>query len=398
MRFSIQLPALKNAIARVASGVPVKTSLPILRNILIEASDVYQTVKFTSFDLTIAIQSIHDAEVSECGYAALPAELISQLAKRLEGKADDQNVTFELNDSDECAIRCGAFSGTISGDDATAFPSILGDDSVSLAKINAPCLSELFARVIPAAERSDTRPALNALHLSLRTAESGAKILCMAATDGHRLHLGECLAPEEMTLPEGGALLSLKSCKELQKLLAEEKDDVQEAEFGMTSKVAVCRRGSNGLLITKLVDGVPPDYRSVIPEDDGSGLDVSVQSLSTALKISGVFSEDKSNTVVMRQSGHELAISANSGIGRGEVTVNGDLECPAQEVETAANAAYLLDALGACPMLEWNTGSVRVCLKPADTAEPIVLRAPSEVSKAGGDYSQLTAIVMPVRM
>jgi DNA polymerase III sliding clamp (beta) subunit (PCNA family) len=125
---------------------------------------------------------------------------------------------------------------------------------------------------------------------------------------------------------------------------------------------------------------------------------VSVQSLSTALKISGVFSEDKSNTVVMRQSGHELAISANSGIGRGEVTVKGDLECPAQEVETAANAAYLLDALGACPMLEWNTGSVRVCLKSASDPEPIVLRAPSVVSKSGGDYSQLTAVVMPIRM
>ena len=101
MRFTIARERLQEALTSVASAVPTKTTLPVLSNILVEATD--RGLRLSGTDLDVAVSVEVPAEVESPGALTLPAKRLGEIARELppapvkvaalgEQRADDEHV------------------------------------------------------------------------------------------------------------------------------------------------------------------------------------------------------------------------------------------------------------------------------------------------------------------
>ena len=93
MRFTIAREKLQEALTSVAPAVPAKTTLPVLANILVEASE--RGVRFSGTDLDVAVSVEVPADVEMPGALTLPAKRLGEITRGREARnsgADDEDV------------------------------------------------------------------------------------------------------------------------------------------------------------------------------------------------------------------------------------------------------------------------------------------------------------------
>ena len=81
MRFTIAREKLQEALTSVAPAVPAKTTLPVLANILVEASE--RGVRFSGTDLDVAVSVEVPADVELPGALTLPAKRLGEITREL---------------------------------------------------------------------------------------------------------------------------------------------------------------------------------------------------------------------------------------------------------------------------------------------------------------------------
>lgn len=388
MNFSIKTEDLQRALARVSRAVPAHSTVPILTNVLVNADNSTQTVTFTGFDLSVAVQSCHKADVSSGGAVALPGAVLARLAKSFGG---DEVRFSNVHKQDECCVECGSFVGKLIACDAAEFPLIPDEDAVIPEEVDASAVAGLLSRAIPAASNDATRANLNSVFMEAAKGADGRRILRAVALDGHRMHVCETIGPDGGAgLPDkGGAIVPLGAAKELQRLLAETSE--HEALLGFSSKVVLCHRGEV-TFVARLVDGAFPDYREILPPSDFSGLCVSAVRLATELRSLSVFVMDRdANGARMTQQGSRLELNLATGLGSGESSVQcRPLKDDAEERDAVvcANISYLLDALNAAPWV-----CVQICID--DPMSPIIIRRAED---DGLPFELFCGVVMPIRI
>jgi len=81
MRFTIAREKLQEALTSVAPAVPAKTTLPVLANILVEATE--RGVRFSGTDLDVAVSVEVPADVEMPGALTLPAKRLGEITREL---------------------------------------------------------------------------------------------------------------------------------------------------------------------------------------------------------------------------------------------------------------------------------------------------------------------------
>jgi DNA polymerase-3 subunit beta len=81
MKFTITRDQLQEGLMAVAAAIPAKTTLPVLSNVLVEATK--QGVRLSGTDLDIAVSTTVSAEVDTEGAATLPAKKLVDIAREL---------------------------------------------------------------------------------------------------------------------------------------------------------------------------------------------------------------------------------------------------------------------------------------------------------------------------
>ena len=81
MKFTITREQLQEGLAAVAAAVPTKTTLPVLSNVLLEATK--QGLKLSGTDLDIAVGTSVAADVDAEGAVTLPAKKLVDIAREL---------------------------------------------------------------------------------------------------------------------------------------------------------------------------------------------------------------------------------------------------------------------------------------------------------------------------
>ena len=85
MKLTITREQLQEGLVAVAASVPAKTTLPILSNILLEATK--DGIRLSGTDLDIAVSTTVSASVDEEGAITLPA-LSDRLGRELQARDD----------------------------------------------------------------------------------------------------------------------------------------------------------------------------------------------------------------------------------------------------------------------------------------------------------------------
>ena len=152
---------------------------------------------------------------------------------------------------------------------------------------------------------------------------------------------------EEVDINEQSAgefIVPAKAINELNRLLQDQGD--VEITFGENQAAFALKdeKGSNCLLITKLIEGNYPNYRQVIPGEAKERIALGREELMQALRRSEIMTSDKANSVKMTFSTNQLAITANSpevGEAREMMAIN----YKGKELAIAFNPRYLIDPL-----------------------------------------------------
>ena len=375
MKATIERAKLLRCLSHVQSVVERRNTIPILSNVLIEASaDGLVRIMATDLDLQV-VESLDAVSVEAAGAITVSAHLLFDIARKLP---DGSQVSLETADN-RMTVKAGRSRfqlPTLPRDD---FPVIVEGDLPTSFEIPAKTLAELIDRTRFAISTEETRYYLNGIFLHV--SEEDKPVLKAAATDGHRLARFTLARPEGAEgMPD--VIVPRKAVAELRKLLEEALDGNVEVDLS-ASKIRFTLGGEGGVVLTsKLIDGTFPDYSRVIPTGNDKLLKLDPKSFYEGVDRVATIATERTRAVKMALDADKVTLSVTSpDNGTAAEEVPADYRSEAFEI--GFNANYLKDILG---QIDGDT----VELHLADAGAPTLIRQ--------DDKSPALYVLMPMRV
>lgn len=374
MKFSIAQTEFFDALQVVSSAVPNRTTLPVLSNILLEASN--DRIELRATDLDLAISTVAKASVKDSGSLTVPAKKLFELVRKLP----KEELKIEAKD---LTLNVGSKSGRykflcIRPEEFPVLPSVEADAELTLAP---DLLERLIRRTIYSVSTDETRPALNGALFQIREGE-----LRVVATDGHRLSKATCKPEGGIPAPpKGDVIVPLKALNQVLRLLAQASGPVR---VGISRNHARFVLGDT-TLTTKLIEGPFPNYEQVLPKQNNKHLRVKREDLAQALERVSVFSDNLTRQVKLSLRPNRLTLVVQTP-DQGDATEELEAKYDSDDLDIGYNAAYLLDILR-------NIDSEEVDVR-LNTPVTAGLVAPAPTDKAASSKEDLLCLVMPLRL
>ena len=372
MKATIERATLLRCLSHVQSVVERRNTIPILSNVLIEASaEGSLRVMATDLDLQV-VEHMAAVSVEAPGAITVSAHLLFDIARKLP---DGAQVSLQTSDN-RLVIKSGRSRfqlPTLPRDD---FPQIVEGDLPTSFEIGAATLAQLIDRTRFAISTEETRYYLNGIFFHVTDDEMKA-----AATDGHRL------ARYTIPRPAGAegmpdVIVPRKCVAELRKLLDESLDSAVLVDLS-ASKIRFSMGGANAVVLTsKLIDGTFPDYTRVIPTGNDKLLRLDPKSFYDGVDRVATIATEKTRAVKMALENDRVTLSVTSpdnGTAAEEIAA----EYSSTAFEIGFNANYLKDILG---QVDGDT----VELHLADAGAPTLIRQ--------NDKSPALYVLMPMRV
>ncbi len=334
MEFSVKKFDLLQELSLTQGVVERKTTIPILGNILCEASGNHITL--TATDLELSIRTSCEAKVKKEGAGTIPAKKLLELVRLLpEGE-----IRFKLLENLWVQILADRKTYKMVGMAKDNFPAIPAFPH-PIAKIPAKILSSLIARTAFAISNEESRYTLNGALLLLKP-----EMVTMVATDGHRLAVAEIDHKFEGLTREVRPLVPKKALTEVQRLASEAGEDA-EIEFALDESHLFFRAGER-LLISRMLTGQFPNYEAVLPRDNNRKVVIERGELNDAVKRVAQLADTRSHAVKLSVSKEGIEISASSPeYGEAKETI--EKEFTGEPLSIGFNAQYMIDFLAAAP-------------------------------------------------
>jgi DNA polymerase-3 subunit beta len=368
MKFTITREQFQEGLQAVAGSVPTKTTLPVLSNILVEAT--HDGVRLSGTDLDIAVSTTVPASVDQEGSITVPARKLAEIVRELP----NASIRITASGEQRVTIECGRSKFRLLGlpkDEFPAFPAVKFDTGW---KATAGNLQKLITHVAFAASTEESRPILNGVLWELRPDR-----MRMVATNGHRL-----ARMDVPTATSGGAQADLivppKALEQIRKLFSAE-DEIEVAR----SENHLGFRSPTTQVFTRLIEGPYPNYEQVIPRENDKVMTADKGAITSALRRMSIVASDQTHRIRMAFANGSCKLSVQTpdlGEAQEEVTVTYEGDA----LEIGFNAAYMLEVLKYIP-----TDEVRMTFKAperAATCEPV----------GWDDPASFLALVMPLRL
>jgi len=367
MKLTVARERLQEGLVAVAASVPAKTTLPVLANILVEATK--DGLRLSGTDLDVAVSTVVPADVDAEGAVTLPARKLVEIVRELPSAG----VRITAAGEQRVQLECGRAKFKLLGipkEEFPRFPAVKFDKGW---RVTSGDLQKLINCVAFAASTEESRPILNGVLWELRPER-----MRMVATNGHRL--------ARLDIPVSGGqesadlIVPPKALEQVRRL------------FGPSDEIEIARsenhlgfRSGQTLVFSRLVEGPYPNYEQVIPRENDKIATVDRQSLAAALRRVGVVASDQTHRVRLGFAAGTLRFSVNTpdlGEAHDEIAVTYDGDA----LDIGFNASYLLEILKFMP-----TDEVRVTFKAperAATVEPV----------GWDDTASYLCLVMPLRL
>lgn len=369
MKATIERATLLKSLGHVQSVVERRNTIPILSNVLIEATA--DGLRLMATDLDLQINETVEAQVETSGATTVSAHTLFDIARKLP---EGSQVSLAAADGKMQVVagRARFNLQTLPRDD---FPVIAEGELTTNFELPAATLRQIIDKTRFAISTEETRYYLNGIFVHV--ADDGQPVLKAAATDGHRL------ARVTVPRPEGAegmpdVIIPRKCVAELRKLL-----DEVEGTVEVSLSASKIRFGlGTAVMTSKLIDGTFPDYSRVIPTGNDKLLKIDPKSFMDGVDRVSTIASEKTRAVKMAVERDKITLSVTSPEnGTASEEVSGDYASDA--IEIGFNARYLMDILG---QVEGDTVEVHL----ADAAAPTLIRE--------NDKSAALYVLMPMRV
>ena len=364
-QFSFVKADLVRELSLAVGAVERKTTIPILSNVRLEASDSGH-LAITATDLEIGMQSRCPAEVKKPGVATLPAKRLLDYVRLLP----DGPVEIRFTENDWATIQAGRSKTRMAGLSAESFPELPAPPDSGF-DIPLKTLARMIQRVLFAISLEQSRFTLEGALF-----EVGADSFRMVATDGHRLAFIEVpggAKPERTIIPRKAMVEVLKLAGAGAGETVHVNSDENHIFFQVGERTLTARR----------LTGMFPEYARVLPKSFKGTAKVNVREMRGALDRARVLSDDRRAVKLNITDGQLTVSSGQTETSETDETMAAEVSGPSLEI--GFNGDYLTDFLAAVEteqaVLSYNDATMAVQFSPA--------------GEEGTDYR---CVVMPMRI
>ncbi|HOK98107.1 MAG TPA: DNA polymerase III subunit beta [Bacteroidales bacterium] len=296
MKFVASSTELFGRLQVISKVISPKNSLPILDNFLFDLDDNKLSITASDIETTI-VTSLTLSHVEDGGKIAIPAKILLDTLKEFP----EQPLTFEI-DTENFAINIFTENGkySIMGQNPEDFPMLprISGDSKSITS-SASLFLQGISKTSFATADDEMRPVMMGIFVDITSND-----VTFVASDSHKLVRYRRSDIKEAD--EGSFILAKKPAALLKTILAKEESDItvtyddKYALFQLPEYRMVCR----------LIEGMYPNYASVIPQNNPYKMIIDRLELYNALRRVSVYANQASNLVKLSLSNNQLIVSA----------------------------------------------------------------------------------------
>src|SRR3989338_3393483 len=349
-----------NKIVRVAGK---NLTLPILACVLFEAKKGSLKIKATNLDFGVEV-AIPTKVIKE-GVVAVPANVVASFIESV----NDRTILLE-SDENNLTITTERNKTTIKVHNHNDFPNVPEPNKEFSLKINPNDFLNGLSAVYYSASTSTIKPELSSVYIY----EQGDDLI-FVATDSFRL------AEKRIKIKKHGNFSSIlipnKNIQEIIKVL----DGVNEELEINISKNQLSISVEGLYLVSRLVDGVFPDYKQIVPKEFKTEITLLKQDLINSLKLENIFSDNFNQISVHCLPKKSLLELRTKNNNVGENVNNLKAAIKGEDIDINFNYRYLSDAFS-------SINSDSVFLGFNGLSRPVVLNGIADKS--------FTYLVMPM--
>ncbi|MFA4975581.1 MAG: DNA polymerase III subunit beta [Candidatus Paceibacterota bacterium] len=355
MKIECEIEKIKNGILQVEKITGKNLTLPILSSILLIAGE--KSLKLRATNLSLGVEIEIPAKIEKEGIVAISGNILAGIFSNI---FQNENIQLESNDGN-LLIKTKKSRIKLKGQPCDDFPTIPKVDG-KVFEIESKKLIEGIKSVYYSSSISDIKPEISSVFIY-----SNEDNLVFVSTDSFRLAEKKIKIKgiEEID----GILIPFKNIPEILRIFGEIQDVVKVC-FNKNQ----ISFSSNGVYLTsRIIDGVFPDYRQIIPKEFNVEAVVLKQDLLNSLRLSNIFS-DKFNQINLKISPKEKVFelsSQNNDIGENKTYLDAALK--GEDAVLGFNYKYFLDCFQSI-----NTDSISI--KLSQSSKPMVISGSSDNS------------------
>ncbi len=354
MKIICQQQSLSKALNIVSKGVTNRTTIPILKGILLEIED-HETLKLTASDLDLTIETKTEIKADEIGSIVVYSKLFTEIIKKLP----HGEIEIEIEENNNINIKCQKSEFNIVGLSADEFPNINEAEEGNKISIDKQIFQEMIKRTSFSASVEEARGVLTGVLLEVKKDE-----IMMVALDGFRM---ATVRQKIDNHEEKKIIIAGKIINEINKILSDEDDDnlinisiENKRVVIVTDKIKVTAR---------LMEGEYINYESIFPKEKKCIVKLNKSDLYDSIERASLLAKEGKNNLI-KLTVEEGKIIINSRSDEGKVKEEIIVEQDGTGLEIGFNSKYVMDVLKALSeeevMLEFNANINPCVIKPIE--------------------------------
>ena len=355
MKFTCNQQTLAKALNTVSKAVSNRTTIPILKGIMIKATDEGKLI-LTASDLEISIKKEIEANVEEAGAFVVMAKLFSDIVRKLP----NEEILISDDASGTVVIKTSFSEFNVVSFPTDEFPEIgnreEGSETIS---IDRNIFKEMIRKTSFAASIDESKGVLTGILTEIE--EDNIK---MVSLDGFRLALVKESMKSEVP---NKFIIAAKVMNEISKIISEDEEE-GDIIISLGEKREVINIGSNEIIIRRM-EGEFIRYNDILPADNTTNLIVSREMLLESIERASLLSrEGKNNLIKMIIKNDLMTITSRSE--EGNVKEEIIVEKNGSDLEIGFNSKFVLDVLKVIDdeqiTLNFKSGVSPCVVKPVD--------------------------------
>tara|TARA_B100000965_G_scaffold224696_1_gene188066 strand:- start:170 stop:1282 length:1113 start_codon:yes stop_codon:yes gene_type:complete len=369
MKFNINQQDFQKSLNYCQGVIEKRSTLPILSNVLLNASQKNLTITATDLDI-IFIHKISDVEIIEEGQTTTSSSIMYDIVRKF---SSGKKINFSSDGESKLHLESEKSVFNLNCIKASEFPLTDENFNQNEFKIESKKLLKLLNKCKFSVSNDETRHYLSGIFFHQSVVEDKI-FLTAAATDSHRMSVSKINLKDKVEFEP--IILPKKTIFQLCTILDDYEGEVKISNIKSKIKFEM----SNSILISKLIDGKFPNYIQVIPKENQKKLEVDLKLFLDSVDRVASVSVDKKDGVKFNLLKDTLNLSvnnANSGDGKETISVKFDYE-----MDVSFNSRYLIDIAS-----QLDGSKIEIYFK--DSGSPALIKDP-------GDYDSIY-VVMPMK-
>ena len=328
MRIICTKENLAKGVNIVSKAVPVRTTMPILECILIDASQT--EIRLLANDMEISIETVIEGTIEERGMVALEAKLFSELVRKLP----DSDVVIICDETMNTLFQCEKTEIRIPGKSGEDFPQVMTIPRNEPAVISQFTLKEMIRQTIfSIADNENNRLMTGELF------EMNNNHLRVVSLDGHRISIRNVEMKD--SFGDHKVIVPGKTLMEISKILPGSVEEMVNIYFTDNHIVFVF---DNTVVMSRLIEGEYFKIEQMLQSDFATKVVINKRELLESIDRSMLLVREKDKKpIIMHITEGNMDLSITSNIGTMQEDVAVSME--GKEIRIAFNPKFLLDAL-----------------------------------------------------